>query len=66
MRLGEAKIEKKYGAKKPIKVWDINVNNLVGSKLIETKANSKHSMGYLGKSIISLVLIWIDMLKHFM
>ena len=27
--------------KKPIKFWDINVDNIVISKLIETKTNSK-------------------------
>ena len=40
LRFGETKVtkEKFYAAKKkPIKIWDINVDNIVISKLIETK-----------------------------
>ena len=36
----EAK-EKFYGAKKCIFIWDVNVNNIVISKLFEMKPNSK-------------------------
>ena len=36
-----------YGAKKPIKICDVNVDNIVVSKLIETKTNSKYLPGYL-------------------
>ena len=31
--------------KKPIKIWDVNVDNIVISKLIETKTNSKYLIG---------------------
>ena len=29
-----------YGAKKPINIWDVHVDNIVISKLVETKTNS--------------------------
>ena len=39
VRFGEKEIakEKFYAAKKPIKIWDVNVDNIVVSKLVETK-----------------------------
>ena len=37
--------EKIYAAKKPIKNWDVNVDNIIISKLIETKTNSKYLIG---------------------
>ena len=42
MRFGKKEIakEKFYAAKKTIKMWDVNVDNIVFSKLIETKTNS--------------------------
>ena len=47
VRFGEKEIakEKFYAAKKPIKIWDVNVDNIVISKLIETKTNSKYLIG---------------------
>ena len=33
--------------KKPIKIWDVNVDNIVISKLVETKNNSKYFVEYL-------------------
>ena len=49
MRFGETKIVKEtfYAAKRPEKTWDINVDNLVISKLIKTKTNFKYFTGYL-------------------
>ena len=37
LRFGKTKgaKEKFYGAKKPIKIWDVNVDDIVVSKLIE-------------------------------
>ena len=32
--------------KKPIKIWDVNVGNIVISKLFKTKTNSKYVIGY--------------------
>ena len=43
--------------KKPIKSWDVNVDNIVISKLVKTKTNSKYLIGYLDKDIRPLVLI---------
>ena len=36
---------------KPIKIWDVDVDNIVISKLIETKTNCKYLIGYLDKTI---------------
>ena len=47
VRLGERGItkEKFYAAKIPIKTWDFNVENIVISKLVKTKNNSKYLIG---------------------
>ena len=53
--------------KKPIKFWDVNVDDIAISKSIETITNSKYLIGYLDKPIKPLVLIvpkWVDMLRH--
>ena len=44
-------------AKKPIKIWDVHVNNIFISKLVETKNNSRYLAGYLNEAIRPLVLI---------
>ena len=48
MRFGEIEIakEKFYTAKKTIKIWEFNIDNIVISKLVKTKTNSKYLMGY--------------------
>ena len=46
-----------YAAKKPTKIWDVNVDNIAISKLVKTKANSNHCNGYLDKAIRPLVLV---------
>ena len=48
LRFGERKItkEKFYAAEKRIKIWDVNVDNIVISKLVNTKASSKYLIGY--------------------
>ena len=43
--------------KRPIKIWDVNVDNIVISKLVKTETNSKYLIGYLDKAIRPLVLI---------
>ena len=44
--------------KKPIKTWNVNVDNVVISKLIETKTNSKYLIGIKFDNVIRpLVLI---------
>ena len=60
LRFGETKIskEKFYAAKKPIKLWDVNVDNIVISKFIETKTNSKYLIEIkIDKAVRPLVLI---------
>ena len=44
VRFGEKEIENKkcFAAKEPLKIWDVNVDNIVISKLIQTKTNSKN------------------------
>ena len=49
--------EKSYASKKTINIWDINIGNIVISKLIKTKTVYKYLIGYLDKSIRPLVLI---------
>ena len=46
-----------YDAKRPINIWDVHVHNIVISKLVETKPNSKYLIGYLDKVIWPLILI---------
>ena len=43
--------------KKTVKSWNVNVNNIVISKIIKVKTNSKYLIGYLDKAIGPLVLI---------
>ena len=43
--------------KKQLKISDFNVNNIVISKLVETKPNSNYLIGYLDKVRRPLVLI---------
>ena len=47
LKFGKTKVEKEefYGAKKPRKIWDVSVDNLVISKLVET---------------IIILSIWLD------
>ena len=47
MRSGEKEIakEKFYNSKKSMKLSDVNVDNIVISKLVKTKTNSKYLIG---------------------
>ena len=68
LRLGKTKEAKEEFdvSKNPIKMLNIGVDNVVISKLLETKNSSKYLIGYLDEIIRSLVLIlpkWLDMLK---
>ena len=52
--------------KKPIKIWDINVDNILISELVKTKTKSQYLIGYLDKTIRPLVLKClkcVDMLR---
>ena len=42
--------------KKTINIWDANIDNIVISKLIESKTDSKYSIAYVDKIIRKLVL----------
>ena len=44
LRFGDTKIVKEmfHAAKTPIKVWDVNVDNIVISKLVKRETNSKY------------------------
>ena len=59
LRFGEKKVTKEKFCilRKPIKIWYVNVNNIVISKLVQTKTNSKYLIGYLDKAIRPLALI---------
>ena len=59
LRFGEKKLtkEKFYAAIKPTKTWDVNIGNIIISKLIETKTSSKYLIGYSNKTIRPLVSI---------
>ena len=50
LRFGKIKVAKEelYGAKNPIKIWDVNADNIIISKPVETKNNSKCLIWYLG------------------
>ena len=43
----QAAKEEFHGARKPIKIWDVDADNVVISKLIETNNNSKYLIAYL-------------------
>ena len=42
---------------KTISIWDVNIDNIVILKLVETETNSKYLIGYLDKVVRQLVLI---------
>ena len=58
VKFGEREIAKErfYAAKRPIQIWDVNIDNIVISKLVKTKTKSKYLIGYLDKTIRPLVL----------
>ena len=62
LRFGETKAakEESYGAERTINIWDVNIDNIVISNLIETKNRSKYFTGYLDK-VIRPVLILLKM-----
>ena len=54
--------EKFYAAKKPITIQDVNVDNIVISKLLETKTNSKYLIEIkFDETIRPLVLTMTEM-----
>ena len=59
LRFDKIKVAKEefYDAKKPIKICDVDVHNIIISKLVGTKNNFKYLIGYLDEIIRPLVLI---------
>ena len=59
LRFYKIKVAKEqfYGAKNPLKIWDINVDDIGISKLVGIKNNSKYIIGYLDNIIRPLVVI---------
>ena len=53
LRFGETKV-----ANEEINIWDVNIDNLVLSKLVETNQNFKHLIRYLDEVIRQLILIF--------
>ena len=49
---------------KTIQIYDVDVNNLIISKLVETKKNSNYLIGHFDKVIRPLVLIMPKMIGH--
>ena len=54
-----------YAAKKPVKIWDVNVDNIIIWKLLETKRNSKYLIGIkFDKVIRPIVLVMPKMIVY--
>ena len=49
--------ENLYAAKNHMKIWDVNIDNILISKLVSTKTNFKYLIRYLDKYIRQLILI---------
>ena len=65
LRFGKTKVTKEgfCGAKKLIKICDVNVDSMAISKFFETRNNSKYLIGSLDEVIRPLVsfhLKWLD------
>ena len=63
LRFAETKLtkEKFYAAEKPIKIWNVNVDNIFILELVQTKTYPKYLIGYLDKVIRPLVIILFKM-----
>ena len=47
-----------------MKIWDVNVDTIVISKLVKAKNNSKYFIGYFDKAIRPLVLVMLKMSRY--
>ena len=56
--------ERFYAVQRPIKNRDVNVDNIVISKLVKTINSSKYLIGYLDKAIRLLFLIMLKVGKY--
>ena len=57
--------ERFYAAKSPITIWDVDVNNIVFSKLVKTKNDSEYLIGCLDETTRPLVLKMPEMSDYF-
>ena len=57
LRFGETKIAKEKKVHAVKNIWDVNVDNIVISKLVKSKINFNYLIGYLDKVLRALVLI---------
>ena len=66
VRFRERKNDKKkfYASKRLIKICDVNVDEIVISKLVKTKTNSKYLIVYFDKTIRTLVMIMSKMSEY--
>ena len=67
LKFGKKEIakEKFYASKIPTEIWDANADNIVVSKLVKTKTNSKYLIGIkYNKAIRPLVLIMPTMSEY--
>ena len=66
VKFGDKEItnERLYTAKRPTKIWDVNVDNEVTSKLAKTKTNFKCLIVFLDKTTRPLVLIMPKMIDY--
>ena len=67
LRFGEKEIAKGkfYTSKKPIKIWDVNVDNIVISKLVKKKTNSKYLIGIKFNNAIRLLVLIIPKMSGY-
>ena len=70
LKFGKTKVGKEEcysGAKKHIKIWDANIDNIAISILVQKKNNSKYLSEYLDEVIRPLFwyyLKWVNMFRN--
>ena len=57
--------EKFYAVTKTINIWNVNIDNILILKLVETRTNSEYLTRYLDKVIRPLVLVLPKMNGYF-
>ena len=58
LRFGKISSKRKFdGAKKIIKILDVDINSIVILKLVETRKRSKYMNGYLDEVVVPITLI---------
>ena len=64
LRFGKKKVDF-CDVKKPIKMWDVDVNNTVISKSVKKKSNSRYLIEYLDEFVQPLVLVMPKMSGYY-